>query len=149
MGCFGPKSIDGTLQGPNGTFKPDECLVESIAIYLQEPAALQRMFPKAFEYVDSLLRFGTLSRQQNQEIAAFRAAFEHQRQLKSDEVLAAMNALMTHNKEGSTAQPQIHQALQQILSDGQVDNTTRQLVQSLSTPEGAQPSSQYLRRARP
>ncbi|WP_330544770.1 hypothetical protein V0242_24565 (plasmid) [Aeromonas hydrophila] len=149
VGCFGPKSSDGTLQGPNGTFKPDECLTESLSIYLQEPAALQRMYPKAFEYVDSLLRFGTLSHQQSREITTFRTAFEHQRQLKSDEVLAAMNTLMAHNQEGSTAQPRIYQALQQILSDGEVDNTTRQLVQSLSMPEAVQPSSGYLHRARP
>ena len=60
-GVFGELSADGSVKnGPNGQYKPDECLTESLALYQTDPEFLKAQFPEAYELAESYYKSGKL-----------------------------------------------------------------------------------------
>ncbi|THJ43627.1 hypothetical protein [Aeromonas veronii] len=149
LGCFGPIEDGVISHGPNGTFTPNECLTESIAIYLDDPEHLAQHYPKAFSYIDSKLRFGELSLQQKREITEYRSELDKLRKHNAEQLEQAMETLLSHNTPDSPFQEQIQQALREIIFDGTVSTATHQLIKTKLTPpqnpdDASQPRSRRI-----
>ena len=121
IGVFGELSGDGSVKnGPNGQFKPDECLAESLALYQTEPEFLKSQFPQAYDLAASYYSTGEIPKSMKDKIAE-RANVESERiKNEADKFDAAEKEIRSKIKAatGDEEKAKYQSQLRALLIDG-------------------------------